>query len=68
MKNDLPRIIKPLIECECSLREQRMALHEMFALAVSNIPENETENFTARKLKTTYLALCELMENIQETQ
>jgi len=68
MKNELSRIITPVIECECSLREQRMALHEMFALAVSNISENETENFTARKLKTTYLALCELMENIQETQ
>ena len=68
MKNDLPRIIRPLIECECSLREQRMALHEMFALAVSNIPDEETENFTAKKLKTTYLALCHLLENIHESQ
>jgi len=68
MKNDLPQIIRPLIESTNSLREHRMALHEMFALAISNIPDDETENFTARKLKSTYLALCELMENIQETQ
>ena len=68
MKNEFSRIIAPMIECECSLSEHRMALHEMFALAVSNIPENETDNFTAKKLKTTYLALCQTMENIQETQ
>jgi hypothetical protein len=45
-----------------------MALHEMYALAVSNVPEDETDNFTAKKLKPTYLALCDLMENIRETQ
>lgn len=67
MKNDLPQIIRPLIESSSSLREHRMALHEMFALAVSNIPENETENFTARKLTPTYLVLCEFFENLQET-
>jgi hypothetical protein len=33
-----------------------MALHEMFAL-MSNIPENETDNFTAKKLAPAYLAL-----------
>lgn len=68
MKNDLLRIITPMIDCECSLREHRMNLHEMFALAVANAPDNETDNFTARKLKPTYLALCNLMENIGETQ
>lgn len=55
-----------MIECECSLKEHRMALHEMFALAVTNIPDDETENFTARKLKPTYLALCEFLENLKE--
>jgi len=65
MKNELSRIIAPVMECESSLREQRMALHEMFALAVTNIPDGEIENFTARKLKPTYLALCELLENLQ---
>lgn len=68
MEKFVKSIIAPVIECESSLSEQRMALHEMFALAVSNIPDKETDNFTARKLKTTYLALCQLMENIQETQ
>ena len=57
-----------MIECECSLREHRMALHEMFALAVANAPDDETDNFTARKLKPTYIALCLLMENIREVQ
>jgi hypothetical protein len=32
-----------------------MALHEMFALAMSNIPENETDNFTA---KARHILLC----------
>jgi hypothetical protein len=41
-----------------------MALHEMFALAMSNIPENETDNFTA-KLAPAYLALCQLLENLE---
>ncbi len=68
MKNDLPRVISPLIECECSLKEQRMALHEMFSLAVANAPDDETDNFTAKKLKPTYIALCHLMENVQEIQ
>lgn len=68
MKKNLDRIIAPMIDCECSLREQRMALHEMYALAVANAPENETDNFTAKKLAPTYLALCNLLENIQETQ
>jgi hypothetical protein len=67
-KNNLLSLTKPLIECERSLRQQRLDLHEMFALAMTNIPDNETDNFTARKLKPTYLALCELLENIQEVQ
>jgi hypothetical protein len=41
-----------------------MALHEMFALAMSNIPENETDNFTAKKLAPAYL-LCQLLENLE---
>lgn len=68
MKNQLSLVIAPVIDCESSLSEQRMALHEMFALAVTNIPDNETDNFTAKKLKSTYLALCQLLENVQEIQ
>jgi hypothetical protein len=55
--NKMNQAITPLVEL--SLQEQRMALHEMFALAMSNIPENETDNFTAKKLAPAYLALCQ---------
>jgi hypothetical protein len=54
----LTQAITPIVESQLSLQEQRMALHEMFALAMSNIPENETDNFTA-KLAPAYLALCQ---------
>lgn len=66
MNKELDQILRPLTDCECSLRAQRMALHQMFAAAVANAPENETDNFTAKRLKPTYLALCELLENVQE--
>jgi hypothetical protein len=66
MNEELQKTIRPLIECEVSLSQQRMALHEMFALAVSNVPENETDNFTAKKLATVYIALCEVLENVRE--
>lgn len=68
MSNELDKIIRPLIESENSLREQRMILHEMFALAVANIPDNETDNYTAKRMKPVYLALAELLENVQERQ
>jgi len=68
MNEELLSVISPLINCECSLKEQRMALHKMFALAVANAPENETENFTAKELMPAYLALCALLENVQDTQ
>jgi hypothetical protein len=55
----LNQTITPIVESQLSLQEQRMALHEMFALAMSNIPENETDNFTAKKLAPAYLALCQ---------
>jgi len=68
MSLELHSIISPLTECELTLREQRKALHEMFALAVANAPDNETDNFTAKKLMPAYLAFCELLENVQEIQ
>jgi hypothetical protein len=66
MSEKFTQIISPLINNGISLREQKLALHKMFALAVANAPENETENFTAKQLMPAYLALCELLENIQE--
>lgn len=62
----LKNALKPLLESEITPSQQRMALHEMYALAMSNIPENETDNFTAKKLAPVYLALCEVLENVQE--
>lgn len=58
--------LAPILESEMSMSEQRMALHEMFALAMSNIPEDETENFTAKKITPAYIALCQLMENMRQ--
>lgn len=64
MSEKLKEFIKPLTESETSLKDHKLALHQLFTLAVTNIPDNETENFTAKKLSPTYLALCELLENI----
>lgn len=64
MIQKLRNAIKPLLDCEVTPSQQRMALHEMFGLAMSNIPENETDNFTAKKLMPVYLALCEVLENV----
>jgi hypothetical protein len=41
-----------------------MALHEMFALALSNIPENETDNFTA-KTSTGISCFVPVLENLE---
>jgi hypothetical protein len=66
MNLELHNAVKPLLDCEVPPRQQRMALHQMFALAVANIPDNETDNFTAKNLMPVYLALCEVLENVQE--
>jgi hypothetical protein len=42
-----------------------MALHEMFALAMSNIPENETDNFTAKKTSTGISCFVPVLENLE---
>ena len=60
--------LAPILECEISLSQQRMALHKMFALAMANIPDNETDNFTARELLPAYLAFCQTMENIEKLE
>lgn len=66
MNIELEETIRPLIECELSLSDQKMALNQMFAMAVSNAPEDEIENYTARKLTPAFLALSKLLENIKE--
>jgi chromosome segregation ATPase len=62
----LKNLLRPIVECEISLSKQRMALHEMFSLAMSNIPENEIDNYTAKRLTPAYLSFCQLLENVRE--
>lgn len=66
MNELLTETIRPLMDCESSMREHRKALHEMFVLAVANAPDNETDNHTAKRLAPTYLALVEFLENVHE--
>ncbi|MEO8534263.1 MAG: hypothetical protein ABI441_10945 [Flavobacterium sp.] len=67
-ENLLQNAISPILESPLSLREQRLILNQMFALAVSNISENETDNFTAKKLMPVYLAISEVLENLAEKE
>jgi hypothetical protein len=60
----LEQAIAPIIECQLSFSDQRMLVNEMFAATVANAPDNETENFTANRLKNFYLALSQTLENI----
>lgn len=68
MSKKLNEVIRPLTEMPISLRKQRKLLHELFATAVCNAPENETENYTANKFSPVYLALCDLFENIRKSK
>lgn len=69
MKNDLnpSEVLEPLLMCSIPLSEQRLRLSQMFALAVSNAPDNETDNFTAKNLTPVFLALLETLENLQNS-
>lgn len=60
----LEQAIAPIIECQLSFSEQRMLVNEMFTVTVENAPDDETDNFTARKLKHFYLSLLQTLENI----
>jgi chromosome segregation ATPase len=62
----LKNLLRPIVDCEISLSKQRMALHEMFSLAMTNIPDNEIDNYTAKRLTPAYLSFCQLLENVQE--
>mgnify|MGYP006956294284 CR=1 FL=1 len=68
MNEELDLILSPVLTSECSLKELRTALREMFVLAVANAPDNETDNFTAKRLSPAYLALAELLDNVPERQ
>lgn len=64
MRDQLSEAIRPITESPLSLSEQRQILNKMYALAMSNIPDNETDNFTARMISPVYLALAEMLEKL----
>lgn len=66
MRDQLSEAIRPITESPLSLSEQRQILNKMYALAMSNIPDNETDNFTARMISPVYLALAEMLEKLPE--
>jgi hypothetical protein len=66
MNTDYKEALAPILESALSISQHSMALHEMFALAMSNIPDNETENFTAKKIMPAYIAFCQVLENIRQ--
>lgn len=66
MRDQLSEAIRPITESPLSLSEQRQILNKMYALAMSNIPDNETDNFTARMITPVYLALAEMLEKLPQ--
>jgi hypothetical protein len=68
MNTHLNLILQPVIESALTLSQHRMALHKMFAMAMANIPDDETDNFTAKELLPAYLNLCQLLENLVEIE
>nr|WP_315245184.1 hypothetical protein [uncultured Flavobacterium sp.] len=68
MNENLLTLIRPITENPLSLKEQRLILNQMFALAVSNIPDNETDNFTAKKMMPVFLSLSEFLENVSQIE
>jgi hypothetical protein len=67
-KITLDQAIQPIVECKINFSNQRMLLHEMFAIAVSNAPDDELDNWTAKRITPFYLALCQLLENIDSIE
>ncbi|MEZ0182663.1 hypothetical protein AB9T89_10485 [Flavobacterium oncorhynchi] len=66
MITKLQNVLRPVLESQLPLKEQKLILNEMFVLAISNAPENETDNFTAKKMAPVFLALSELLEQASE--
>ena len=57
--------VAPLLNGKIELHSARMLLSEMFTSAVSNAPDNEIDNFTAKQMTPVYLALMQTLENLQ---
>jgi hypothetical protein len=64
MSKRLKKVISVLEHSGLSLEDHRLALDEMFAAAVSNAPNDEIDNFSARKFSPVFLSLCKLLSGI----
>lgn len=64
MEETLQKMIRPVTECQMPLRKQKRILREMFAAAVSNTPEGDMDNFTAKRYAPVFLALAHLLDNV----
>ena len=60
----LERIIEPLFEEDVNLEDHKNNLDRMFALAVQHAPDDEIDNFTAKKLSPTFLALARALVHV----
>jgi hypothetical protein len=60
----IEQAIQPIVECQIPFSKQRMLLNEMFASTVSNAPDDEIDNWTAKRITPFYLAMCQLLENL----
>lgn len=65
-KRKFLKAFRPLQNCGIPIRTQKKVLHEMFVSAVTNAPEDEVDNFTAKKFSPVYLALCEVLDNVPQ--
>ncbi|MBN8565238.1 MAG: hypothetical protein J0M25_00700 [Flavobacteriales bacterium] len=65
LENQLSSCIEPVMMFPMFFHQQRMMLHEMFTAAVANAPDDEIDNFTAKKLTPFYLSLIQMFENFE---
>lgn len=67
-KLTIEEAIEPIVRRGIAFSEQRLLLNTMFATTVANAPDDESDNFTARRLQPFYLALSELLENLENIE
>ena len=58
--------VGPLIRSSIPLSDQRMLLNEMFCQTLSNAPDDEIDNFTAKRMTPLFLALQQTLENLEK--
>lgn len=62
----IDQAIAPIVQLGINFREQRKLFHQMFTISVANAPDDELDNWTAKQLSPFYLAMCELLENLDD--